>query len=142
MSKKLLLILFAILLGCAQPLDAQRRNPAKNADVAFERGQYSLAIDRYKKAVKKLKKKKYEGERTRVYYQLAECYRLTENTKQAASYYKRVGKTEFPKGEPIYYLHYGDVLKRNQKYDEALECYNMYTELVPDDHVANAQPTT
>ncbi|MBQ4206514.1 MAG: tetratricopeptide repeat protein, partial [Bacteroidales bacterium] len=121
MSKKLLLLLFAILLGCAQPLEAQRRNPAKSADTAFERGQYSLAIERYKKAVKKMKKKKYEGERTRVYYQLAECFRLTENTKQAASYYKRVGKTEFPKGEPIFYLHYGDVLKRNQKYDEALE---------------------
>ena len=133
MSKKLLLILFALLLGCAQPLEAQRRSPAKNADTAFERGQYSLAIDRYKKAVKKLKKKKFESERTRVYYQLAECYRLTENTKQAASYYKRVGKTEFPKSEPVFYLHYGDVLKRNQKYDEALECYNTYSELVPDD---------
>ncbi|MBR6091923.1 MAG: OmpA family protein [Bacteroidales bacterium] len=133
MSKKLLFILFAILLGCAQPLEAQRRNPAKSADVAFERGQYSLAIERYKKAVKKMKKKKYEDERTRVYYQLAECFRLTENAKQAATYYKRVGKTEFPKGEPVFYLHYGDVLKRNQKYDEALECYNTYTELVPDD---------
>ena len=57
MSKKLLLILFAILLGAAQPLEAQRRNPAKNADTAFERGQYSIAIERYKKALKKVKKK-------------------------------------------------------------------------------------
>lgn len=133
MSKKLLFILFALLLGLAQPLDAQRRSPSKNADTAFERGQYTLAIERYKKAVKKMKKKKYEGERTRIYYQMAECYRLTENTKQAASYYKRVGKTEFPKEEPEFYLHYGDVLKRNQKYEEALECYNTYSELVPDD---------
>lgn len=133
MSKKLLFILFALLLGLAQPLDAQRRSPSKSADTAFERGQYTLAIERYKKAVKKMKKKKYEGERTRIYYQMAECYRLTENTKQAASYYKRVGKTEFPKEEPEFYLHYGDVLKRNQKYEEALECYNTYSELVPDD---------
>ena len=133
MSKKLLLILIAIFLGAAQPIEAQRRSPAKSANVAFERGQYSLAIERYKKAIKKLKKKKYEDERTRCSYQLAECYRLTENTKQAASFYKRVGKTEFPKSTPVFYLHYGDVLKRNQKYDEALECYNTYTELVPDD---------
>lgn len=133
MSKKLLFILFALLLGLAQPLDAQRRSPSKSADTAFERGQYNLAIERYKKAVKKMKKKKYEGERTRIYYQMAECFRLTENTKQAASYYKRVGKTEFPKEEPEFYLHYGDVLKRNQKYEEALECYNTYSELVPDD---------
>ena len=133
MSKKLLLILFAILLGAAQPLEAQRRNPAKGADTAFERGQYSIAIERYKKALKKVKKKKYENERMRITYQLGECYRLTENTKMAATQYKRVMKSEFPKSNPIFYLHYGDVLKRNEKYDEALEMYNIYTTLVPDD---------
>lgn len=133
MLKKLLFILAILMIGLAQPLEAQRRNPAKNADIAFERGQYTLAIERYKKAIKKTKKKKHEEERTRITYQLGECYRLTENTKQAAVQYKRVGKTEFPKNNPIFYLHYGDVLKRNEKYDEALQCYNTYTELVPDD---------
>ena len=133
MSKKLFFILLAILLGIAQPLDAQRRSPAKSADTAFERGQYSVAIERYKKAIKKVKKKKYEDERMRITYQLGECYRLTENTRQAAAQYKRVLKSEFPKSNPIFYLHYGDMLKRNEKYDEALEMYNKYTELVPDD---------
>ena len=133
MSKKLLLILFAILLGAVQPLEAQRRSPAKSADTAFERGQYSLAIERYKKAIKKVKKKKFEGERMRITYQMGECYRLTDNTKQAAAQYKRVLKSEFPKSTPIFYLHYGDMLKRLEKYDEALEMYNKYTELVPDD---------
>ncbi|MBO4574195.1 MAG: OmpA family protein [Bacteroidales bacterium] len=133
MLKKLLFILAILMIGLAQPLEAQRRNPAKNADIAFERGQYTLAIERYKKAIKKTKKKKHEEERTRITYQLGECYRLTENTKQAAVQYKRVGKTEFPKNNPIFYLHYGDVLKRNEKYDEALQCYNTYMELVPDD---------
>ena len=133
MLKKLLFILTILMIGLAQPLEAQRRNPAKNADIAFERGQYTLAIERYKKAIKKTKKKKHEEERTRITYQLGECYRLTENTKQAAVQYKRVGKTEFPKNNPIFYLHYGDVLKRNEKYDEALQCYNTYMELVPDD---------
>ena len=133
MSKKLFFILFALLLGAAQPLDAQRRSPAKSADIAFERGQYTIAIERYKKAAKKLKKKKFADERTRVTYQLGECYRLTDNVKLAATQYKRVGKTDFPKTNPIFYLHYGDVLKRSEKYDEALENYNIYTEMVPDD---------
>lgn len=133
MSKKLLFILFALLLGIAQPLEAQRRNPAKNADIAFERGQYNVAIDRYKKALKKTKKKKFEEERMRITYQLGECYRLTENTRMAATQYKRVMKSEFPKNNPIFYLHYGDVLKRNEKYDDAIAMYNTYTELVPDD---------
>lgn len=133
MSKKLLFILFALLLGAVQPLEAQRRSPAKNADVAFERGQYFTAIERYKKAAKRLKKKKFEDERMRITYQLGECYRLTDNTKQAATQYKRVLKSEFPKSTPVFYLHYGDVLKRNEKYDEALAMYNTYSELVPDD---------
>ena len=104
MSKKLLLILFAILLGAAQPLEAQRRNPAKSADTAFERGQYSLAIERYKKAIKKVKKKKFEDERNRITYQMGECYRLTDNAKQAAAQYKRLMKSDFPNSNPIFYL--------------------------------------
>ncbi len=133
MSKKLFLILIVMLLGSLQPIEAQRRSPAKNADIAFERGQYNLAIERYKKAIKKVKKKKFNDERMRITYQLGECYRLTENTKMAATQYKRVAKSEFPKSTPVFYLHYGDALKRNAKYDEALEMYNTYTELVPDD---------
>ena len=133
MSKKLLLILFAILLGAVQPLEAQRRSPAKSADTAFERGQYSLAIERYKKAIKKVKKKKFEDERNRITYQMGECYRLTDNAKQAAAQYKRLMKSDFPNNTPIFYLHYGDMLKRIEKYDDALAMYNKYTELVPDD---------
>lgn len=133
MSKKLLFILIALLFAAAQPLEAQRRSPAKNADTAFERGQYSLAIERYKKAAKKVKNKKFEDERIRITYQLGECYRLTDNMKQAATQYKRVLKSEFPKNTPVFYLHYGDVLKRIEKYDEALEMYNIYSGLIPDD---------
>ena len=133
MSKKLLFILFAILLGAAQPLEAQRRGPAKAADVAFERGQYNAAIDRYKKAYKKMRKKKFEDERIRVTFQLGECYYLTDAPKMAAVQYKRVCKSEFPKDNPIVYLHYADCLKSIGKYDDALVYYNLYSEAVPDD---------
>lgn len=133
MSKKTVFIVFAIFFGLALPINAQKRSPAKNADMAFERGQYYQAIERYKKAYKKTRKKKFEDERMRITYQLGECYRLTDNVRQAAVQYKRVGKSEFPKSTPIYYLHYGDVLKRTEKYDEALINYNLYTQAVPDD---------
>lgn len=133
MVKKLLFALLIIVFGATLPVNAQRRNPAKNADIAFERGQYNLAVERYKKAYKKLRNKKFEAEKTRVTYQMGECYRLTENMKQAAAQYKRVLKTDFPKSAPIFYLHYADVLKRLEKYDEAIENYNLYTEAVPDD---------
>ena len=49
MLKKLFLILIVIILGAAEPVCAQRRNPSKSADIAFERKQYNVAIERYKK---------------------------------------------------------------------------------------------
>lgn len=133
MLKKLFLILIVIVLGAAEPVCAQRRSPSKSADIAFERKQYNVAIERYKKAYKKTSKKKYEDERIHITYRLAECYRLTEATKLAESQYKRLLRTEFPKENPIVYLHYADVLKRNQKYELAAEYYAIYNELVPDD---------
>ncbi len=133
MSKKIFLILLVLLFGAALPLEAQRRNPAKNADIAFERGQYTLAIERYKKAFKKMKNKKYKDERDRVTFQLGECYYLTDAPKLATVQYKRVCKSELPKTNPIVYLHYAESLKRIEKYDEALVYYNLYSEAVPDD---------
>ena len=133
MLKKLFLILIVIVLGAAEPVCAQRRNPSKSADIAFDRKQYNVAIERYKKAYKKTGKKKYEEDRIHITYRLAECYRLTEAPKLAESQYKRLLRTEFPKENPIIYLQYADVLKRNQKYELAAEYYAIYNELFPDD---------
>lgn len=133
MSRRFLLVLLILIFGTAQQVDAQRRSPARNADIAFERGQYNLAIERYKKAFKKLKKKKYMDERDRVTFQLGECYYLTDSPRMAAAQYKRSCKSEFPKSNPIVYLHYAESLKRIGKYEDALVYYNLYTEAVPDD---------
>lgn len=133
MLKKLFLILIIIVLGAAEPVCAQRRNPSKSADIAFDRKQYNVAIERYKKAYKKTGKKKYEEDRIHITYRLAECYRLTEAPKLAESQYKKLLKTEFPKENPIIYLHYADVLKRNKKYELAAEYYAIYNEMFPDD---------
>ena len=132
MIKKVILILIVTILGIV-PANAQKRNPSKSADIAFERKQYNVAIERYKKAYKKTGKKKYEQERTYITHQLAECYRLTEASKLAESQYKRLMRTEYPKENPEVYLNYANVLKRNQKYELAAEYYNIYNELMPDD---------
>ncbi len=133
MLKKLFLLFIITIIGIAQPANAQKRNPSKSADIAFERKQYNVAIERYKKAYKKTGKKKYEQERVYITHQLAECYRLTEASKLAESQYKRLMRTEYPKENPEVYLNYANVLKRNQKYELAAEYYNIYNELFPDD---------
>lgn len=123
-------ILLAMLLLTATNASAQK-NVAKGADEAFDRQQYSLAIDRYKKAYGRVKKDK--DERNRISYRMAESYRLTGNNKRAEATYRRVLRSDLMDRYPEIYLNYAELLKMNQKFDEAIEYYNLYTEKVPDD---------
>ena len=130
--KRYIVVLLTLLVICLDTdLYAQRRNPAKNADLAFGRKQYYEAVDRYKKAYKKTKRNK--SERDRISYQMGECYRLIGLTKRAEPYYKRLLKTDFGTSHPELYLNLAETYKMNQKYKDAIECYETYSKLVPDD---------
>ena len=99
--------------------------------MAFGRKQYTEAVDRYKKALRKTRRNK--DERNRITFQMAECYRLIGLTKRAEPYYKRVIKTDFINTHPEVYLYAAETYKMNEKYKEAIECYQSYIEKVPDD---------
>ena len=124
------ILLLVIFITIPSFLNAQR-NPAKGADEAFSKQQYSLAIDKYKKAYTKVKKNKEE--KNRITAQLAECYRFTSNYKRAAASYKRLIRNEWDKRNPEIRLHYADMLKITGNYIEAIEQYNTYAERVPED---------
>ena len=78
--RKLMLFMLMSLVITGTAL-SQRRNYARSADEAFEDKKYVLAIERYKKAQSKIKNDK--GEKDRVSFRLAECYRLTGNPRAA-----------------------------------------------------------
>ena len=125
---KLLLLVFIMI---PVMVIGQRRNPAKSADEAFSRQQYSIAIEKYKKAYKKVKKNKEE--KNRINYQMAECYRLVGNYKRAEITYKRLIRGDYDKRDPMVLLHYADMLKMNQKFEDAKQYYLRYAEVMPDD---------
>lgn len=131
MKKYIIILLSLLCLGLTPDLSAQRRNPAKNADLAFGRKQYLEAADLYKKAYKKSKRNK--SERARISFQMGECYRLIGLSKRAEPYYKRVLKTDFPSTHPEAYLYAAETYKTNEKYKEAVECYENYIKAVPND---------
>ena len=131
MKRYLLIILSALFIFMSTDLYAQKRNPAKNADLAFGRKQYTEAVDRYKKAYRRVRHNK--DERNRISFQMAECYRLIGLTKRAEPYYKRLLKTEYPNTHPEVYLYLADTYKMNQKYKDAIEMYETYAQKVPDD---------
>lgn len=131
MKKYTLIVLSLLFVFLNTDLYAQRKNPAKNADLAFGRKQYTEAVDRYKKAYKKTRRKK--DERNRITFQIGECYRLIGLTKRAEPYYKRVLKTDFVNSHPEVYLYAADTYKINGKYKEAFENYEIYAQKAPDD---------
>ncbi len=124
------LLIFSFVIAIPITVSAQR-NPAKSADEAFSKQQYSLAIDKYKKAYTKVKKNKEE--KNRITAQLAECYRLTGNFKRASISYKRLIKNDYDKRNPELLLHYANMLKMTGNYDEAINQYNAYALRVPED---------
>ena len=131
MKKYLLIILSALFIFMSSDLYAQRRNPAKNADLAFGRKQYTEAADRYKKAYRKVRRNK--DERNRISFQMGECYRLIGLTKRAEPFYKRLLKTEYPNTHPEVYLYLADTYKMNEKFKDAIEMYEIYAEKAPED---------
>jgi len=131
MKRYLFIMMSALFIFMSSDLYAQRRNPAKNADLAFGRKQYTEAADRYKKAYRKVRRNK--DERNRISFQMAECYRLIGLTKRAEPYYKRLLKTEYPNTHPEVYLYLAETYKMNQKFKEAIEMYEAYSEKMPED---------
>jgi peptidoglycan-associated lipoprotein len=118
----LALILFFSVTAVAQ------KNFSKDADKAFENQEYFNAIELYKKAYTKIKKK---DEKARNIFMTAECYRMINDNKQAEAWYIKAIKANYP--DPKATLYLADAKKAQEKYNEALIEYNNYKKLMPSD---------
>ena len=123
------IVFIFIGLLCSTTLFAQK-NFTKDADLAFKSESYFSAIDLYKKAYTKEPSKSKKAE---ILFRIAECYRYIVDIKQAETWYKKAIKAKYP--DPITYLHLANVLKSQEKYEEALEKYNSYLKEKPGDPV-------
>jgi peptidoglycan-associated lipoprotein len=101
------------------------------ADDDFLNMRYSLAIPKYKKAYSRTKSNKVE--KNRITYQMAECYRLTNEQKRAEAFYKRLERAKYDRSEPLVLLYLADAQLSTGNYEEALENYKLYAERVPED---------
>lgn len=122
MKKSLQLIVLCVAFTTLGQ-SARAQYVVKDADAQFNLFNYSRAIDLYEQAYKK-KETLYTAER------LAECYTLTQNYKQAESWYAiAVG---LPKTNPENVLNYAKALQSNSKYAEAKNQYQKYIDLKKD----------
>lgn len=125
--KRILLFSFLALLISSSDGFGQKKKLQK-ADEAFEAGEYFDAIDLYKDAYAAIREKPLK---TKVVFQIAECYRYTNAPAKAELWYKKAVGQDYP--DPVSVLHYAESLKKNDKYEDAITEYKIYMDLVPDD---------
>lgn len=121
-----LAILAAMLISV--PAEGQKKQKDSRAQAAFEAGEYYEAIDLFKNAYNKVKEK---DQKTEILFRIGECYRILGEARSAELWYKKAVREDYQ--DPIIYLRYGQMMLINENYEEAVEQFNMYRDLVPDD---------
>ncbi|MEA1887376.1 MAG: OmpA family protein [Bacteroidota bacterium] len=120
-----LVLLFIILI----PLTAypQKRKAQKAYD-AWDAGEYYEAIDYFKDAYSKTRDR---NEKSEYVFMVAECYRLSNNPRSAELWYKKISGRDNARPEATYW--YAQCLKMNGDYEEAIEAFEEYKQIVPSD---------
>ncbi len=123
-----LLIACGILLIPIESHAQRKKDQTAKAREAYAAGEYVVAIDLFKDAYNKVSDKEVKSE---LIFLIAECYRLTNQPDKSELRYKQAIQKEYP--NPIIYLRYADALRMDEAYEDAMEQYRRYKELVPDD---------
>ncbi len=100
------------------------------ADNAFNNEKYFAAADLYKKAITTVRKKE---DKAYVTYKVAECYRLINNYKQSVVWYDKAIKAGYTGADA--YIKLAEAQKTLEKFDDAIETYQLYLEKKPNDSV-------
>lgn len=103
-----------------------------SAQKAYEIGEYHRSTVLFNKIYKKEKNKYYKGE---ISFLLGESYRNLNQPRRSTSMYGRAYRFEYP--HPELALFYAEELRRVEKYDEAIEFYDLYMEKYFGDQRAN-----
>ncbi len=107
----------------------------KDADQDFKYCKYVKALEGYKKGINKIKSNQIESRR--VTYQIAECYRILGDVKNAEKFYLRLEKKNYQKDNPMILFHLGNMCLSRGEYDEALKYYEQFKKRNPEDNRAD-----
>lgn len=133
--KRLLLFVILFTVIILQDSSGQKRK-AERAYSSFNAGEYYDAIDLYKDSYSKTRKTD-KASRTELGYMIAECYRLTNDPKNAETWYRLAVKSSFSKPEAQYWL--AESLKKNGKYQQAIDELKKYKQIAPSDPKADQE---
>lgn len=94
-------------------------------------GEYYRAIEKYRKASRK---EKDRAKRREYAYAIAECYQYIGDYERAAMYYQNAIRRGYEDPEALFNL--AEMQRNTQEYEEAIENYRMYLDLVPGEEKA------
>ena len=116
--KSIILIFF--LLG-----NLALRAQIKEANQYFRKSNYALAIPLYEKAALS----NDDSTKKQAVFQLADCYRLTNNPKKAAKWYQRM--LPYNDADPVGYYHLGMAFRMQGNNFESERAFKKFEEKVP-----------
>ena len=115
LKKGITLLVLALLVS----FSGHAQSVARKADEQFKNRQYTLALESYLQAYDRVSTNR--AEKNRIYFQIAECYRLTYNYPRAERIYKRLADEEYYKSERKLYFNLAEMCRFQEKFDEADE---------------------
>ena len=133
--KRLILLIIFLIIVTSPEATAQKRK-SERAYSSFSAGEYYDAIDLFKDAYSKTKKTD-KNARAELVFMIAECYRLTNDPKNAETWYKLAVKSSYSKPEAEYWL--AESLKKNGKYPLAIDEFKKYRQVAPSDARADQE---
>ena len=132
MKQKIILFVIILLSATVHDVYAQKRRMEK-AYETFASGEYYNAIDDFKRAYSKTNRSDRDA-RNELAFMIAECYRLVNDPRNAETWYRQAART---KPEAQYWL--AEAMKKNEKYQQAIEEFRRYKQIVPADARADQQ---
>src|SRR5450759_3351444 len=125
--KRLLLLIILLITVTHNDVTAQKRK-AERAYSSYNAGEYFDAIDQFKNAYSKTKKAD-KNSRTELVFMIAECYRMTNDPKNAETWYKMAIKSAYSKPDAQFW--FAESLKKNGKYPAAIDEFKKYKQIAP-----------
>lgn len=117
------LFLFAIAALFISTAATAQTKATKKADEEFATGGYIEAARLYKTAENGVKDLTEKG---RVFYQIAECYRLSTLFKDSEEWYGKAITAQYYNTDPEVYFNYAIALQEQGKFEEAIAQLNKY----------------